>query len=104
TTAGVFDSVNLIIATGAREKSTPLPGWDLPGVMTVGAAQILTNFNRVKPGSKGVIIGINPLSMVITMEFGYADSEVAKLSMPQRNIINKKSPKDDLEMLHSFGS
>ena len=38
TTAGVFEASHLIIATGAREKSTPLPGWDLPGVMTVGAA------------------------------------------------------------------
>lgn len=104
TTAGVFDSVNLIIATGAREKSTPLPGWDLPGVMTVGAAQILTNFNRVKPGNKGVIIGINPLSMVIAMEFGYADIEVAKICMPQRNIINTKSPKDAFETLLSLGS
>ncbi|MEK4556207.1 NAD(P)/FAD-dependent oxidoreductase [Jeotgalicoccus sp. FSL K6-3177] len=104
TTAGVFDSVNLIIATGAREKSNPLPGWDLPGVMTVGAAQILTNFNRVKPGNKGVIIGINPLSMVIAMEFGYADIEVAKICMPQRNIINTKSPKDAFETLLSLGS
>ncbi|MEY8561132.1 FAD/NAD(P)-binding oxidoreductase [Jeotgalicoccus halotolerans] len=104
TTAGVFDSVNLIIATGAREKSNPLPGWDLPGVMTVGAAQILTNFNRVKPGNKGVIIGINPLSMVIAMELGYADIEVAKICMPQRNIINTKSPKDAFETLLSLGS
>ncbi|MBF0753575.1 hypothetical protein E4T89_04760 [Jeotgalicoccus nanhaiensis] len=104
TTAGVFDSVNLITATGAREKSNPLPGWDLPGVMTVGAAQILTNFNRVKPGNKGVIIGINPLSMVIAMELGYADIEVAKICMPQRNIINTKSPKDAFETLLSLGS
>lgn len=104
TTAGVFDSVNLIIATGAREKSNLLPGWDLPGVMTVGAAQILTNFNRVKPGNKGVIIGINPLSMVIAMELGYADIEVAKICMPQRNIINTKSPKDAFETLLSLGS
>lgn len=104
TTAGVFDSVNLIIATGAREKSNPLPGWDLPGVMTVGAAQILTNFNRVKPGNKGVIIGINPLSMVIAMELGYADIEVAKICMPQRNIINTKSPKEAFETLLSLGS
>ena len=104
TTAGVFDSINLIIATGAREKSNPLPGWDLPGVMTVGAAQILTNFNRVKPGNKGVIIGINPLSMVIAMELGYADIEVAKICMPERNIINTKSPKDAFETLLSLGS
>ncbi|WP_281512631.1 NAD(P)/FAD-dependent oxidoreductase, partial [Mammaliicoccus vitulinus] len=101
TTSGEFTSTHLIIATGAREKSTPLPGWDLPGVMTVGAAQILTNFNRVKPGNKGVIIGINPLSMVIAMELGYADIDVAKICLPSRNIINLKTPFDAFETLLS---
>lgn len=104
TTSGVFEAHHLIIATGAREKSTPLPGWDLPGVMTVGAAQILTNFNRVKPGNKGVIIGINPLSMVIAMELGYANIEVAKICMPTKNIINNKTPLDAFETLISLGS
>src|SRR5699024_2963808 len=54
TTSGIFESRHLIIATGAREKATPLPGWDRPGVMTVGAAQVLTNFSRVRPGNRGV--------------------------------------------------
>jgi thioredoxin reductase len=31
----------VIIATGAQERPIPVPGWTLPGVMTVGAAQIL---------------------------------------------------------------
>lgn len=31
----------VIIATGAQERPVPVPGWTLPGVMTVGAAQIL---------------------------------------------------------------
>ncbi|KKK35010.1 hypothetical protein WN59_05055 [Salinicoccus sediminis] len=104
TTAGVFKSRSLIIATGAREKSTPLPGWDLPGVMTVGAAQVLTNFSRVKPGNKGVIIGINPLSMVIAMELGYTDIEVAKICLPPKNKINDQTPKDAFETLVSLGN
>ena len=103
TTSGVFKSRHLIIATGAREKSAPLPGWDLPGVMTVGAAQVLTNFSRVKPGNKGVIIGINPLSMVIAMELGYADIEVAKICLPPGNLINGQQPEDAFETLVSLG-
>lgn len=104
TTAGDFEARQLIIATGAREKSTPLPGWDLPGVMTVGAAQVLTNFSRVKPGNKGVVIGINPLSMVIAMELGYADIEVAKICLPPENMINQTTPEAALETLISLGN
>lgn len=104
TTGGDFESEHLIIATGAREKSTPLPGWDLPGVMTAGAAQVLTNFSRVKPGDKGVIIGVNPLSMVIALELGYADIEVAKICLPKSNLINHSTPKEALETLISLGS
>src|ERR1700720_4035258 len=32
---------NLILATGARERFLPFPGWTLPNVMGVGAAQAL---------------------------------------------------------------
>src|ERR1700761_8720632 len=31
----------VVVATGAAEISLPFPGWDLPGVTTVGAAQAL---------------------------------------------------------------
>src|SRR4051794_33050141 len=30
----------ILLATGAIERPVPMPGWTLPGVMTVGAAQI----------------------------------------------------------------
>jgi sarcosine oxidase subunit alpha len=103
TTDGIFTSNHLIVATGAREKSTPLPGWDLPGVMTVGAAQVLTNFQRVSPGEQGVIIGINPLSMVISLELGYADIPVKKICMPAANALNHQKPRDAFETLVSLG-
>ena len=50
----------VIIATGAMERPMPVPGWTLPGVMTVGAAQTL-----LKNGSMGaedaVFAGTGPL-------------------------------------------
>lgn len=103
TDKGDFTSEYLIAATGAKENSSPLPGWELPGVMTVGAAQVLTNFQRVAPGDKGVIIGINPLSMVIAMELGYADIDVEKICLPAANKINTVTPKDALETLMGLG-
>lgn len=104
TSKGHFTSDYLIAATGAKEKSVPLPGWELPGVMTVGAAQVLTNFQRVKPGNKGIIIGINPLSMVIAMELGYADIHVEKICLPPNHFIHHTTPKDALETLVGLGT
>lgn len=103
TNKGNFTSDYLIVATGAKENSYPLPGWELPGVMTVGAAQVLTNFHRVAPGDAGVIIGINPLSMVIGMELGYADIEVRKICLPAENKFNSIKPRDALETLMGLG-
>ena len=51
-------------STGAfsRAGQNPLilPGWTLPGVITAGAAQSMINVQRVLPGHKAVIIGIDP--------------------------------------------
>lgn len=103
TTKGVYTSKHLIAATGAKEKSAPLPGWDIPGVMTVGAAQVLTNFQRVKPGNEGVIVGINPLSMVIGMELGYAGINVKKIGLPPNHLIHHTTPKEALDTLLGLG-
>ncbi len=46
-----------IIATGAREKSIPFPGWDLPGVYGAGAFQTLMNRDLVKPSENLFIVG-----------------------------------------------
>src|SRR5699024_12815810 len=40
-------ATNVLIATGAAEVQAPLPGWTLPGVMSIGAAQVMTNVHRV---------------------------------------------------------
>src|SRR5699024_823305 len=44
---------NVLIATGAAESPAPIPGWTLPGVMSIGAAQVMTNVHRVRVGEKG---------------------------------------------------
>ncbi len=43
----------VILATGARETVAPFPGWTLPGVMTVGAAQLLVKRHGVSPAGPG---------------------------------------------------
>ena len=52
---------HIILATGAMERPTPFPGWTLPGVMTVGAAQTLFKESMLLPDKSPVIAGTGPL-------------------------------------------
>lgn len=51
----------VVLATGAQERPFPLPGWTTPGVMTVGAAQILLKTAGLLPPRDVVLIGSGPL-------------------------------------------
>jgi D-hydroxyproline dehydrogenase subunit alpha len=51
----------VIVATGARELVVPFPGWTLPGVMTLGAAQVLAKEHGVAPGKRVLLAGTGPL-------------------------------------------
>lgn len=51
----------LVIATGAMERPVPVPGWTLPGVMTVGAMQILLKSSGLAPSGRLVLAGTGPL-------------------------------------------
>jgi glycine/D-amino acid oxidase-like deaminating enzyme len=59
--ATIFRPQRLVLATGAYEQAWPVPGWTLPGVMTVGSLQTLARSYRVTPGERIVIAGNGPL-------------------------------------------
>lgn len=61
-----------IITTGAAEEASVFPGWTLPGVMNVGAAQILMNREQVLPGSKAFILGSNTFSLEVAIQLSAA--------------------------------
>lgn len=56
------------MATGAAETPVAFPGWTLPGVMTIGAAQILINRERVLPGKQTVIVGSSDFALELVMQ------------------------------------
>ncbi len=64
----VFQPRRLVLATGAYEQPLPVPGWTLPGVMTVGGLQTLARSYRVAPGQRIVIAGNGPLSLQTALE------------------------------------
>jgi thioredoxin reductase len=51
----------VILATGTLERPFPIPGWTLPGVMTVGAAQTLLKASGLVPAGRTVVAGMGPL-------------------------------------------
>ena len=59
---------HLILATRARERYLPFKGWDLPGVISLGAAQILMKSHGVLPARETLIAGSSPLQMVLATE------------------------------------
>ena len=62
---GVLDAPALVLATGATERVVPFPGWDLPGVLTVGGTQALLKWQGVRPGHRVVVAGAGPLLLPV---------------------------------------
>lgn len=57
----IITARHVILATGAQERPFPIPGWTLPGVMTVGAGQTILKSSGLVPDGKAVIAGTGPL-------------------------------------------
>ncbi len=56
---------SLILATGARERFLPFPGWTLPNVMGAGGLQALAKSGLPVAGKKIVIAGSGPLLLAV---------------------------------------
>lgn len=70
--AGTSEAVarRVILATGAQERPVPIPGWQLPGVMTAGAAQILLKTTGAVPAEpkRTVLAGQGPLLWLLAVQ------------------------------------
>ncbi|MCF6409526.1 NAD(P)/FAD-dependent oxidoreductase [Pseudalkalibacillus salsuginis] len=91
TTKGEYKAEKLLLATGATESPIPVKGWTLPGVMTIGAAQIMGNVHRVKPGNSCIIIGANVLSMAIANELKLCGVNVKEIIIPKADITSNEA-------------
>lgn len=60
----------VILATGAQERPVPIPGWQLPGVMTAGAAQIMLKTTGAVPAEpkRTVLAGQGPLLWLLAVQ------------------------------------
>ncbi len=55
----------LILATGARERFLPFPGWTLPNVMGAGGLQALVKGRLPIAGQRVVVAGTGPLLLAV---------------------------------------
>jgi NADPH-dependent 2,4-dienoyl-CoA reductase/sulfur reductase-like enzyme len=68
-----FRPKTLLLATGALERSVPLPGWTLPGVMTGGALQVLLKTSGLS-SDKVVLAGAGPLLWLVAAQMVAAET------------------------------
>lgn len=59
--SSIVHARRVIFATGAMERPMPIRGWTLPGVMTIGAAQIALKSSGLVPDGRVVLAGSGPL-------------------------------------------
>ena len=78
--ANVADTVAfdaLILATGATDRVMPIPGWTLPGVFTLGGAQVLLKEHGCLIGRRIVFCGSSPLLYLAAKQYRAMGAEIA---------------------------
>jgi len=60
-----FRYTNLVLATGARERFLPFPGWTLPNMMGAGGLQAMVKSGLPIRGKRVVVAGTGPLLLAV---------------------------------------
>jgi NADPH-dependent 2,4-dienoyl-CoA reductase/sulfur reductase-like enzyme len=74
---GMLEFDKLIIASGAMDRVLPFTGWTLPGVFTLGGAQIALKAQGVSIGRRVAFVGAGPLLPLIAYQYAKAGAEIA---------------------------
>lgn len=77
----------LVLALGAVERVTPLPGWHLPGVTTVGGLQVMMKSTGRAPEGKVLVAGSGPLLVALSAQLAaLGNAPVAVLERSPRAV------------------
>jgi NADPH-dependent 2,4-dienoyl-CoA reductase/sulfur reductase-like enzyme len=66
----------LVLATGARERFLPFPGWTLPNVMGAGGLQAMVKSGLPIAGKRVVIAGTGPLLLAVAAYLHRAGAKI----------------------------
>lgn len=79
----------VLLAPGAYDRPTPIPGWTLPGVFTAGGLQTFAKTQGVIPGRHLVLAGNGPLLLAFAAElatWGAGIEAVVEVAAPPRGV------------------
>ncbi len=74
----------LLLAPGCYDLPAPLPGWTLPGVMTVGGIQAFIKAQLLLPGAEILLAGSHPLQLILARQIIAAGGRVKAVLFAQR--------------------
>jgi NADPH-dependent 2,4-dienoyl-CoA reductase/sulfur reductase-like enzyme len=74
---GSLDFGRLVIASGAMDRVLPFSGWTVPGVFTLGGAQIALKAQGVSIGRRVAFVGAGPLLPLVVHQYASAGAEIA---------------------------
>ena len=69
----------VLVATGAIERPQPFNGWDTPGVVSAGGAQLLLKESAVVPNGTVVVAGTGPFLLAVAAQLAAAGATVGAL-------------------------
>jgi len=69
----------LLLATGAMDRTIPIPGWTLPGVYTLGGAQVALKSQACAVGRRCVLLGTGPLLYLVAYQYAKAGAIIAAI-------------------------
>lgn len=83
----IVHAKRVILATGATERPMPVRGWTLPGVMSIGAAQIALKSPGLLPEGPVVLAGSGPLLYLYASQVLAAGGTIEAIldTTPRRN-------------------
>ncbi|HEV7257214.1 MAG TPA: NAD(P)/FAD-dependent oxidoreductase [Bosea sp. (in: a-proteobacteria)] len=78
--AGTVRFDMLMLATGAMDRIAPLPGWTLPGVFTLGGAQVVLKDQGCLIGRRVAFLGSSPLLTLAAKQYRAMGGEVVVIA------------------------
>ncbi len=85
TAPGRVRAAALVLCPGGYDRQLPVPGWDLPGVMTAGGVQALLKAHRSVAGRRAVVAGTGPFLLPVAQ--GLADAGATVVAVCEANAV-----------------
>ncbi|WP_323989595.1 FAD/NAD(P)-binding oxidoreductase [Nguyenibacter sp. L1] len=87
----------VIIASGATDRIMPCPGWTIPGVFSLGGAQIALKAQACAIGARPVFMGTGPLLYLVAWQY-------LKAGVPPVAVLDTSSYADRLRGLRQMAA